>query len=481
MIKSIEDFKDAVVTVMGLGRLKQGAGVGATKWLMRHGAQTIITDLKSEEDLQESIAEVMRWYEQYRREFPEREIYHPLFVLGEHREEDFTDVQAVLQNTDVPREDQFVALARQNNVPIFSDVSLFFIFCPQSITAVTGTRGKTTTTTLIGEIYKAQDPRTVMAGNIKVSPLESLDDILADTSPRPIVLELSSTLIDSLSDVHRGPDIAVMTNVYPDHLNRYKSFDDYKHSKEQLFLMQSAEQVAVLNADVPDVVAMASRIPSKIYWFTKGTDLKNAGGTFVQDGAVMFRQSGKDEVIIKIDEIALEGEHNLENILAAVCATKLSGVSTDKIVGVLKTFSGVPDRQEILREVNGVTYVNDTTATSPDGAMAALKRFGQRGKIILLAGGASKNLPFEAFGKMIQATCKQVVLFEGTATDDLAQAIGTSVPSTRVKSMAEAVQAARTAAQSGDIILLSPGTASFGIFKNEFDRGDQFKEIVAKL
>ncbi|MEK9130821.1 MAG: UDP-N-acetylmuramoyl-L-alanine--D-glutamate ligase [Patescibacteria group bacterium] len=487
-INTIDDFKDAVVTVMGLGRFKQGSGVGATKWLMRHGAQTIITDLKNEEDLQESIAEVMRWYEKCRQDFPDREIYHPLFVLGEHREEDFTDVQAVMQNPDVPREDRFVALARQNNVPIFSDVSLFFRFCPQAITAVTGTRGKTTTTTLIGEIYKAHDPRAVMAGNIKVSPLESLDEILADASPRPIVLELSSTLIDSL-DVGAGfpgpskhsPEIVVMTNVFPDHLNRYKSFDDYKHSKEQLLTMQSAEQVAILNADVPDVVAMASRALAKIYWFTKGTDLKNAGGTLVQDGAIVFRQSGKDEVIIKLDEIALEGEHNLENILAAVCATKLAGVSTDKIVGVLKTFKGVPDRQEVLREVNGVTYVNDTTATSPDGAMAALKRFGQKGKIVLLAGGASKNLPFEAFGKMIQATCKYVVLFEGTATDDLAQAIGTSLPSTRVKSMKEAMQAASSVAQKGEIVLLSPGTASFGIFKNEFDRGDQFKAEVAKL
>lgn len=480
-MQRIDDFKDAVVTVMGLGRFKQGSGVGATKWLMRHGAQTIITDLKSEEELQESVSEVMRWYDQYRRNYPDREIYHPLFVLGEHREEDFTDVAAVLQNPDVPKEDRLVALAREHQVPIFSDVSLFFQFCPYPITAVTGTRGKTTTTSLIGEIFKAQDPTAVVAGNIKVSPLESLDDLLSSGKPRPIVLELSSTLIDSLAATSNSPEIAVLTNLSPDHLNRYKSFDDYKRSKEQLFAMQTAEQMAVLNADNADVTAIGSRIKSKVYWFTKGTDLKNAGGTFIKEGVINFRQSGVDEPIIAVTELAMPGEHNLENVLAAVCATKLAGVPTDLIVGVLKTFQGVADRQEILGVKDGVTYVNDTTATSPEGAIAALKRFGQKGKIILLAGGASKNLPLESLGKTIQATCKYVVLFEGTATDDFVKAIGESVPQVRVKSMHEALQAATAVGSAGDTILLSPGTASFGIFKNEFDRGDQFKEIVKKM
>ena len=179
---------------------------------------------------------------------------------------------------------------------------------------MTGTRGKTTTTTLIGEIYKAHDPRAVMAGNIKVSPLESLDEILADASPRPIVLELSSTLIDSL-DVGAGfpgpskhsPEIVVMTNVFPDHLNRYKSFDDYKHSKEQLLTMQSAEQVAILNADVPDVVAMAGRALAKIYWFTKGTDLKNAGGTLVQDGAIVFGRAARTKSLSNSTRLLWKG------------------------------------------------------------------------------------------------------------------------------------------------------------------------------
>ncbi len=477
----IEDFKDAVVTVMGLGRFKQGSGVGATKWLMRHGAQVIITDLKSEAELKESVDEVTNWYEQYRKDHPDREIYHPLFVLGEHREEDFTECAAVLQNPDVKREDKFVALARAHNIPIFSDVSLFFHFCPFPITGVTGTRGKTTTTALIGEMYKAMDPRAITAGNIKVSPLEYLDEILKDEKPRPIVLELSSSLIESLGDSGRGPDIGVLTNMFPDHLNRYGSYEEYRLAKEMMFKMQKPDAFAIINKDNLDASAIAPRVPSKLYWFTRGEDLAGVGGTFVKDGMLFFRQGGTDEAIISVADIALEGEHNLENVLAAVCAAKVHGTPNAAIVTALKTFNGMPERQEVVREVNGVTYVDDTTATSPEGAMAALKRFGQKGKVVLLAGGASKNLPLDDLGKMIRTTCKYVVLFEGTATDDFMKAIGDSVPTVRVNSMVEAMQAASSVAQSGDIVLLSPGTASFGIFKNEFDRGAQFKDAVAKL
>lgn len=473
----IADFKDAVVTVMGLGRFTQGSGVGATKWLLRHGAQVIITDLKSHQELRESVDEVTKWYEQYRKDFPERELYHPIFVLGEHRPQDFTDVQAVLQNPDVRRESEFVKLAREHHVPIFSDVSLFFKFCPYKITAVTGTRGKTTTTALIGEIYKAVDPRAAIAGNIKVSPLESLDDILKDKTPRPIVLELSSTLLESLDEVDRGPDIAVITNVYPDHLNRYDTYEQYRASKELIFRDQTADQMLVLNFDHPEVNAMAARARSKVFWFSLQELPEGKPGAFVKNGQIVCL----GQTILPVSEVKLEGEHNLYNVLAAVCAARLANVPVEKIADVLGTFAGVEYRQEITRVINDVTYVNDTTATSPDGAVAALKRFGPKGKIILLAGGATKNLSAEAMIAPIKEFCKHVILFEGTATDDLEKAIGGAVSTTRATSMAEAVSKAVELAKDGDYVLLSPGCASFGMFKNEFDRGDQFREEVGKI
>lgn len=476
----MEDFQDAAVTVMGLGRLMQGSGVGATKWLIRHGAQVVITDLKTEADLKESVTEVMKWYEQYRKDYPTREIYHPLFVLGQHRAEDFTDVQAVLQNPDVRSENEFVQLAREHNVPIYSDVSLFFQLCPLPIVAVTGTRGKSTTTAMLGEMERAVDPKTVVAGNIKVSPLEFLDEILEEKTPRPIVLELSSTLIESLEAQGNAPKIAIMTNLYPDHLNRYKNFDDYKSAKERMFSMQKADQFSVMNKENADVVAVASRIHSQIFWFTKGELAAGENGCFVKDGQIIFRRDGKDETICATTDILLEGEHNLEDALAAACAARLNDVPAEKIKEVLKTFKGMPERQEIIRELNGVTYVDDTTATSPEGAIAALNRFSKKGQIILLAGGASKDLPLEGLAKEIQAICKYVILFDGTATDKLEALIG-SLEHVRVNSMKAAVEAASSIAQSGDIVLLSPGCASFGLFKNEFDRGAKFQAEVAKL
>ncbi len=479
-VSNIKQFQDAVVTVMGLGRFKQGSGIGAAKWLMRHGAQIVITDLKSQEELKESVLEVMGWYEKYREMFPNRDIYSPVFVLGEHRDDDFTDVDLVVQNPGVPRESRFVQLAREHGVLIESDISLFFRYCPFPLYAVTGTRGKSTTTALAGEMFRVIHPKTVVAGNIAVSPLEFLDDLLQESAPVPVVLELSSWLIDSLENVSRAPDIAVLTNVYEDHLNRYGSFAAYASSKEAMFRHQTSEQVAVLNHDHDLVRGIAERIRGQKVWFSL-QPLASEDGAFVDTGVMCFRNRGNTENVLSVTDMKLQGDHNVQNALAAICVARLGGVPIDAIRETLKTFAGLPGRQEIVRELAGVAYVNDTTATSPDGTIAALDRFGQTKQVVLLCGGASKNLSFDTLGKAIRATCKFVVLFDGDATDAFASAIGDSVSTVRVDSMKKAVEAASQVAQSGDVVLLSPGTASFGMFKNEYDRGGQFVDAVKAL
>ncbi|HLD17748.1 MAG TPA: UDP-N-acetylmuramoyl-L-alanine--D-glutamate ligase [Patescibacteria group bacterium] len=479
-LSKISSFQDAVVTLMGLGRYKQGSGIGAAKWLMRHGAQLVITDLKSEEELKESVEEVTGWYERYKKEYPGREIYAPVFVLGEHRAENFTDVDLVVQNPGVPRESAFVKSAKERGISVESDMSLFFRFCPFPIYAVTGTRGKSTTTALIGEMFKQKDPRTVVAGNIAVSPLEFLDELMVASEPTPIILELSSWLIESLGNVRRGPDIAVFTNVYEDHLNRYASFADYIASKEALFVRQGSDQWAVLNFEHEIVRGTAGKTEAKKMWFAKEGTFEG-DGAYVQGGFIVFRKDGSVEPVFPTSEIKLQGDHNLQNVLAAVCVGKIAGLSNEQMAEALRTFGGLPGRQEVVREVNGITYVNDTTATSPDGAIAALERFGEGKKVVLIAGGASKNLPFDKLGEEIGRTCKTVVLLEGDATDALDAAIGDTVLKLRADSMAKAVEAASSAAQFGDVVLLSPGTASFGMFKNEYDRGDQFVEAVRGL
>lgn len=483
-LSKIEHFQDAVVTVMGLGRYKQGSGLGAAKWLIRHGAQTIITDLKDETELEESMELVMEWYHKYREMYPERTIYAPLFVLGEHREEDFTDVDCVVQNPGVPSESEFIEAAKQSGVSIESDVSLFFRYSPYPIVAVTGTKGKTTTTKMIGTMFESQDDRTIVAGNIKVSPLEYLDELLVRGEETLVVLELSSWMLESLpgafEDIGKGPDIAVLTNVYPDHLKRYDSYEDYIHSKEIIFLSQDADQYTVLNYDHETVRAMESKVRGRLFWCSK-TAMEH-DGCFIKDGVITFRRDGKEEQIVPVSEVGLQGEHNMENVLTSICAARLRNIDLDVIRNVTRDFKGVSDRQELVREVDEITYINDTTATQPDSVIAALKRFGEDADVILIAGGADKGSNYDGLAQEIVKTCKHVILFEGEASKIISEKVGSAVKKhDKILSMKDAVLLAKSLASSGDIILLSPGADGSNMFQNEFDRGEQFREEVRNL
>ncbi len=471
-----------MVTVMGLGRYKKGSGVGAAKWLMRHGAQLVITDLKDEGDLRDSIDEIMTWYTQYREEYEDREIYAPIFVLGKHDEDNFTNVDMVVQNPGVVRESELVELAKKQGVSVESDVSLFFRYCKFPIVTVTGTRGKSTTTALLGEMFKHKHAKAVVAGNITRSPLEDLDWLMNETEPVPIVLELSSWLLETLQGLGLGPSAALLTNAYKDHLDRYDSFEHYLRAKEMIFMEQSEEQYAVLNADQEIMDDIAKKIPSKkIFWFSSEVLPEGKEGVY-RDGDSFVRVRGGEKVeFAHAHDLKLEGDHNIMNALSASLVAHLSGVSDDDIHATLKDFAGLPGRQEILGEKEGVMYINDTTAFSPEGVMAALKRFGKGGNIVLIAGGGAKGLSYEEMGEMIGEQCKFVVVFDGSAADAIEAGIADRAPSVRVESMQRAMEVAQKHAALGDIILLSPGTSSFELFENEFDRGAQFQKAYEAI
>ncbi|MBT5808175.1 UDP-N-acetylmuramoyl-L-alanine--D-glutamate ligase [Candidatus Uhrbacteria bacterium] len=476
-LSSIKNIQDAAVTVMGLGRYKKGSGIGAAKWLMRHGAQIVITDLKDEEDLRESVDEIMRWYSEYRKEMPGKEIYQPVFILGKHDADNFTNVDLVVQNPGVARESEFVEMAKKEKIDVESDISLFFRYCPYPIYSITGTRGKSTTTALLGEMLKHKHPKAVVAGNITRSPLEDLDWLLTEKTEVPIVLELSSWLLESLEGMKLGPQIAILTNAYKDHLDRYDSFEHYMWAKELIFQEQTEDQIAILNADQEIMHEIAGRIPSKHqYWISEKELPEGKEGAFRDGDNLVRRIGGTDTPFGHVHDVKIEGDHNIMNALSASLAAHLGGVSDEDIHTSLKVFAGLPGRQEVLGEHEGVMYVNDTTATSPEGVIAALNRFGKGGNIVLIAGGTSKGLDYEAVGKLIGEQCKYVVLFDGSATDDLEKAIGDAAVTVRAKDMKEAVKLARENSSLGDVILLSPGASSFGMFKNEFDRGGQFEE-----
>lgn len=484
-LSSIHNFQDKVVTVMGLGRYKRGSGMGAAKWLVRHGAQTVITDLKDASELQESVSLIMDWYRRYRDLFPDRTLYQPVFVLGEHRKDDFLNVDCVVQNPGVPSESEFIVAAKAQNVPIESDVSLFFRFYQNPIIAVTGTKGKTTTTLLLGEMMKRKDEKAITAGNIKVSPLEFLDALIEEPNPVPVVLEFSSWMLESMpqafTDMKKGPDIAILTNVYPDHLDRYANFEAYIASKRIIFEHQTKEQYTLLNADHDLVHAMEPLVKGKLYWFSHKA--MPANGCYIDHGNILFRSNGVDTIVMPVSEVKLLGSHNIENILSATCAALLAGVSSADVADVLRHFEGVTDRQETVREVDEITYINDTAANSPDAVSVALQRFSpdKKKEIILIAGGANKNLAYTKLAEEITQTCKGVFLLPGDASDLISAAIKGRVPVTMVKNMKEAVQLAHTIAVRGDTVLLSPGAASFNMFRNDFERGEQFREEVRNL
>lgn len=478
-----KNIQDAVVTVMGLGRFKHGSGIGAAKWLLRHGAQMIITDLKSEEELHESVDEIMHWYDSYKEEFPNRDIYAPLFILGEHREEHFQDVDLVVQNPGVPKESHFVQMAKAAGITIESDVSLFYRYCPFPIYSITGTRGKSTTTSLLGEMLKQVHPKTVIAGNIQRSPLEDLDWLLEESAPVPIVLELSSWLLESLEHFGRSSDIAILTNAYKDHLDRYKTFEDYVAAKELIFSLQTKDQIAITNWDIDVTRQIGERAKGKTYWFSLKPFEGDQEGAYLKGHELRMKMGDDDHLVCLTDDIYLNGQHNYANALAAICAAHIANVPHDKIKAAVGLFKGLEGRQEYIDEKKGMVWINDTTSTSAEGTIAALKRYkdDDQKEIILLAGGSAKGLDYSALGKEIARTCKSVILFDGSATHDLAQAIGTSVPMTTVKSMQEAVAKAVEIGAKDNVVLLSPAAASFGMFKNEFDRGTQFVDEVVKL
>lgn len=452
------------VLVMGLGL--HGGGLGVTRWLVSRGARVTVTDLKKETELSPTL-------EQLRGAKVE-------FVLGEHRDRDFENADLVIRNPGVPRESRFLQIARERNIPVRMELGLFTELLPRGmdqVIGITGTKGKTTTTVMTGAILKRANPKTVVAGNLRVSALELLDQIDADT---PVVLEMSSFQLEEFEELKRSPHIAALTNVYPDHLNRYRDMDDYAWAKAQIFIHQTPRDVLALNFDNGICTRLRPKAIARVIWFSRTRAIKE--GARVEHGWLMWKEAGSQEKIMPVAEL-IAGQHNIENALAAIAITRAWGVSSDVIGEALREFRGVPHRLEPVRELDGVQYINDTTATAPNATIAALQTLTPRGgTIYLIAGGYDKGLPYGDLAKKISETQTRVILLDGNATEKIERALAAENAKTqiagRAKTLAEAVEAGKILARPGDIVLLSPGAASFGMFANEFERGDQFRAIV---
>lgn len=458
------DFKNKKVTIMGLGQYESGSGISATKFLVGAGAKVLVTDLQSEEKLKDQIKRLGGLTRKIE------------FVLGRHRMGDFKNIDLVVRNPGVPKSSKYLKEAKKNNIPIVNDISIFFDLVDRKrVIGVTGTRGKSTTVSLINEILKLEDKNTVLGGNITKSPLAQLDKVKRGG---PVVLELSSWLLE---DVSVSSYISVVTNIYPDHLNTYNGMGDYVKAKERIWNFQNAQDAAVLNYDNKYTKSMGQRVPSRRYWFSL-KEFKNENGCFVRGGKIWFREGGREQQVLGVSDIKVPGEHNLANVLAAVTVAMVYGVGVTKIKKAIKGFNGIENRLELIRTISGIKYYNDTTSTTPEATIAALTSFSNKKNIVLIMGGSDKKLKMNKLFVEIKKHCQAVVLLPGSGTDRLgSKIIDLRVNVANVDSMINAVGVAKSLARRGDVILLSPAFASFGLFKNEFDRGDQFTSIVKKL
>lgn len=461
----VDSLRGKRVTLVGLGT-RQG-GLGIARYLVAQGAQVTVTDMRSAENLAETIAALDG--------LPIR------YVLGRHEERDFTPEGAdlVVRNPAVPRRAPLLQLAREHGVPIEMEMSLFFRACPAPIVGVTGTKGKTTVSTLTGSLLREAIPATRVGGNMGVTALGQLDDLRPDT---PIVLELSSWQLEALIEHKLAPRVAVLTLIAEDHLNTYDGFEDYAATKRGITWHQQPGDYLVVNRDDTESWRAAGETSAHVVPF--GLTDPGDDGAWAAGEELLWRWRGAEARWPAPQSPALCGPHGQRNALAAIAAAMLAGGTVEGIQRGLAGFTGVKDRMEVVGTVSGVTYINDTTATAPVAAAAALSALaGSPGRIHLLAGGADKHLDPGPLAVAAAQSGALVYLFNGTATPGLHAALRAQAVEPRgfFDSMCDAVGEATAAAVPGDTVLLSPGCASFGLFRDEFDRGEQFRQAVAAI
>ncbi len=412
-------MKNYNVLIMGLG-LNEG-GVAAAKFCYKKGAKVIITDLRKKEELKPSLEKLKGLKIKY--------------VLGKHRKKDFQEADLVIKNPGVSNSSPYLRLAKK----IDTDINIFFQNKKGYVIGITGTKGKTSNAYLLYQFLKKKN--VFLGGNMGLSPLNFLDKL---NKKSITILELSSFALENLST---GPDLAIITNIFPDHLNRYKNFKEYVLAKKRILKKDS--QVRILDYDT------ACLRKEKAFFFSeKNKDVD----CYLKNNIVYF----KKKKVCCLSQ---------SQYLPAILAAKLLKVSSQKIKRTINNFKGVPYRQEFIRKINGVQYINDSAATTPQSVIKAINKFQP---IILIAGGQDKGLDYKGLKKSLKKV-KHLILLEGTASDKIDK------KNKKYSSMKEAVLKAYSLAEKGDYVVLSPGAASFNLFKNEFDRGDQFKDAVKKL
>ncbi len=441
------------VLVVGLGK----SGVASALFLRSRGAQVTVSDSKPQEQLSEEIPILLD---------------HGIIIeTGGHGERTFHGQDLIVVSPGVPADSPPLVQARALGEPVIGEIELAAQFLPKNIVAITGSNGKTTTTTLTGEIITAGGYPTRVGGNIGTPAISLVDAARPDSV---IVLEVSSFQLETIQTFR--PKVAVVLNVTPDHLDRHRTFETYVDAKARIFENQHADDFAVLNADDPVCVELSDRTRAQVFWFSRKKEVQQ--GASLRDGRILFRDSSGQQEIMVASEIPLKGAHNLENTLAAICAGALMKCAPERIRAAVRNFKAVEHRLEYVATIRGVEYYNDSKATNVDATIKALESF--PANIHLILGGKDKGSDYTVLNDLLRQRVKRVYTI-GAAADKIESQVREAAEIVHAESLDSAVQRASASAQPGDIVLLAPACASFDQFRNYEHRGKVFKELVQRL
>ena len=447
------EVKGKKISVIGAAR----SGIGAAKLIKKLGGIPFVSDFSPEEKLKESLNQL------------EKENIN--YEFGGHSDRVY-DSALMIISPGVPNDSSVVQSARTKGIKLISEIELAYYYCKGKIIAITGTNGKTTTTSLCGHVFNTCGYKTHVAGNIGLA----FSEVVLDVKEGEFVsLEVSSFQLDLIENFK--PAAALILNITPDHLNRYEnSLQKYSESKQRIYKNQDEKDYLILNKDSQTVIKYLVDHKSKSFFFSLNEEQNN--GCFYSEGNVIFRMDGKEAFRCLRNDIKIRGEHNLANAMSVICAAKVFNLDNDGIIKGLQTFESVEHRLEFVREIDGVKYINDSKATNVDSVWYALKSFDE--PILLILGGQDKGNDYEQIKPLVLQKVKKIFAI-GSSAEKVYNFFHHNVKVEIEKSMQDAVKSSSKVAKSGDVVLLSPACASFDMFNNYEHRGKVFKEAVNNL
>ena len=447
------EVKGKKITVIGVAR----SGVGAAKLIKRLGGIPFVSDFGNEEKLKGSL-------EQLKQE-------NINYEFGGHSDNVY-DTDLMIISPGVPNDSAVIKNAVKKGIKLISEIELAYQYCKGKIIAITGTNGKTTTTSLCGHVFNTCGYKTHVAGNIGIA----FSEIVLDVKEAEFVsLEVSSFQLDLVENFR--PSVAIILNITPDHLNRYEnSMKKYSESKQRIYMNQDENDFLILNKDNPATMQYLKDHNSKSFFFSLNE--QQTDGCFYSDDNVIFRLNGKEAFRCLRNDIKIRGEHNLANAMAVICAAKVFNLDNNKIIKGLQTFESVEHRLELVRQIDGVKYINDSKATNVDSVWYALKSFDE--PILLILGGLDKGNDYEQIKQLVIQRVKKIYAI-GSSAEKVFNFFHHDVKVEIEKTLEDAVNSSSREAASGDVVLLSPACASFDMFNNYEHRGRVFKEAVNKL